>query len=607
MQNFLTKIDALAGINQENKLARRLERIAFIFLFLMILSAPHSIAATQTAWLCGMLAWVIRLFIKPRPPLVRTPLDIALWIFFGWTVFTCFFSYEPLVSVDKLRGAALFLIFYFVINNVRNLRALKFLVFALIASCMVNVLWTPVERIFGRGVEIQGISVESPLKKALLWEGDTILKANGKKIRTPEDLVAEIEKVERAKVDFYRPDFYFTVEVKRADLLGGNALEKLGIESWKKSRNWRSQGFYGHYATYAEVLQLIISLVFGLFIASVKSEREKGRKGDGENSGVSDFRFQISGDDSSEKNNENENPESKIQNPKSKIQNSPFLPFSLSPLLLFCLAGMAFALLLTITRASQLAFLISAFAIVLLNGNRKILLTLAVIILPVALVGLYVLQQSREVGFFDQTDESTTYRQTVYREGLSLWTENPRHFLLGIGMDTVTKKEYVEKWGLFDNGKLPMSHFHSTPIQLLVERGLFGLVFWLFVFGIYLRILWKGLRNAEGEKGRLGDWEISEISGISENEETNDEGQKTKYETNPKSKIQNPKSEFSPSQLRRGVILGCFGGAVGFFTSSLVHYNLGDSEVVMVFFLLMGFGVFAAVSDSKTKNSELEC
>jgi hypothetical protein len=38
----------------------------------------------------------------------------------------------------------------------------------------------------------------------------------------------------------------------------------------------------------------------------------------------------------------------------------------------------------------------------------------------------------------------------------------------------------------------------------------------------------------------------------------------------------------------RGVALGALGGLVGFFASGLVHYNWGDSEVVTVFYLIMG-------------------
>src|SRR6185295_17222149 len=110
----------------------------------MVVSAPHSIAATQIAWLTGMFLWVIRLFIKPRPRLFRTPLDIALWAFFGWSVITSIFSYNPAVSLDRLRGTALFLIFYFVIYNLKNLRAVRFLACALVFSCMVNVVWVPV-------------------------------------------------------------------------------------------------------------------------------------------------------------------------------------------------------------------------------------------------------------------------------------------------------------------------------------------------------------------------------------------------------------------------------------------------------------------------------
>jgi O-Antigen ligase len=499
MQNFLGQIDELANIETGDFRAKLLERTAFICLILMTIFAPHSIALTQTFWLAGMLVWVIRQFIKPRPKLVKSgKLDFALWAFFGWTVISSIFSYAPDISLDKLRGAALFLIFYFVINNLRTIKAAKFIAFALITSCMVSVLWTPIERIFGRGVEIHGLAANSCLTKAILLEGDTILKANNKKVSSPEAFVAELEKNEVNKVEFYRPDFNAIVEIKRAELLDGDALARLGITSWKHSRNWRSAGFYGHYVTFAEVLQLIASLAFGLFIALFQ---------------ISDFRFQI--------------PNSKFQIPNSKFQILLFLS----------LAFMSLALLMTSTRASQLAFIVSAFVIVICNGNRKLLLGLAAIVLPVALIGLYVLQQSRNVSFFDSKDNSITWRETVWREGFDLATNSPRHLLVGVGMDSI--KRFKDDWHLFDNGKLPMGHFHSTPLQLAVERGIPALLLWLLVLGVY----WKQLISA----------------------------------------ICNPQSA-----IEKGILLGCLGGSIGFFASGCVHYNLGDAEVAMVFFLLMG-------------------
>jgi hypothetical protein len=41
----------------------------------------------------------------------------------------------------------------------------------------------------------------------------------------------------------------------------------------------------------------------------------------------------------------------------------------------------------------------------------------------------------------------------------------------------------------------------------------------------------------------------------------------------------------------RGVALGALGGLIGFFVSGLVHYNWGDSEVVMVFYFVMGLSL----------------
>jgi hypothetical protein len=49
--------------------------------------------------------------------------------------------------------------------------------------------------------------------------------------------------------------------------------------------------------------------------------------------------------------------------------------------------------------------------------------------------------------------------------------------------------------------------------------------------------------------------------------------------------------EESLGWVERGFALGALGGTVGFVTSGLVHYNLGDSEVVMVFYLIMGLAL----------------
>lgn len=490
----------MAGVNDENRLVQWLERIAFVFLILMVVSAPHSIAATQTAWITGMFILVVRLFFRPRVKLRFGALDFALWGFFAWSVVSSLASYEPATSIDRLRGAALFLIVYFVIYNLRTLRAVYFAVFMLIFSCIVNVVWTPVQRAIGRGVEIHGLRPDSPLRKAHITDGDTLLTADGKKVRTPDEVAARIQENEVTKVRFYRPDFEFTVDVKRSDMLPGtNALENLGIQSWKKSRNWRSSGFYGHYTTYAEVLQLIASLVFGLLAAAFAAV------------------------------------------PRQRLA---------AAVLAACLGAMSLALLLTVTRASQLAFMISAAAIVIVGLGRKWAWRAALIGLPVVVIGLIFLQQSREVGFFDAKDESIKYRQTMWRDGYRIWTESPRHLIVGVGMDSIQR--HWQEWGMFDGGHLPMGHFHSTPVQLLVERGLPALILWLTVLGIYVRTLWRGLRRR-----RLG--------------------------STPASDLENWRA--------RGILLGCLGGTIGFFASGLVHYNLGDQEVAMMFFILMGFGL----------------
>lgn len=516
MQRFFERLDGLAAIDNESGWPLWLDRAIFAFLVLTFVSAPHSIAATQISWLTGMFLWFIRLALKPKRKFKIGALDLALWALFVWSAFTSVVSYAPDISIDKLRGAAIFLIFYFAYYNLRRLRAVYFVAFALIISCMVNVAWTPVQRLIGRGVEIHGLSPEGPLAKAALRDGDTLLEIDGKKLRTADDLTAALGASDVVKVKFYRPDYEFWANVLRDELLDGpNAVQRLGIERWDKSRNWRSTGFYGHYTTYAEVLQLIGSLIFGLLIASLQMRRKKSESFEAEHSAR---------------------------------------PRLMSVLLFFAAAGTALALLLTVTRASQLAFLVSSAVIVALGAGRKWFFAAVAVGLPVALIGLLFLQQSRQVGFFDPNDDSIKWRQTVWREGFDLWMESPRNFLVGVGMDSI--KRYAKEWRLFDNGRLPIGHFHSMPLQLLVERGAPALLFWILILAAYAMSLWRGLRAHLVSSDT--DWR------------------------------------------RIGILLGCVGGLVGIVTSGMVHYNMGDQEVAMVFFLLMALGIRTAEAGAET-------
>jgi hypothetical protein len=509
MKSFVAKLDELSEPSTDSWLVRSLDRIIFIFLTLMILAAPHSIAATQTAWITGNFLWLIRLLINPGPKLRIGPLDIAIWTFFGWSIVSSIFSYEPAISIDRLRGVLLFLIFYFVYYNVRNRRAAHFLAIALVFSCTVAAGWAPIQKWIGRGVEIHGLR-PGILSNAGIEDGFTLLRANGKKISSPEDVIAQIENgSETTRLEYYKPDFEFDTTLHKADLpTNGNASERLGILNWNRGIVARATSFYGHWTTLSEVLQLIASLTIGLFVAGL-------------------------------------------------VRGSRRTIYSL--LLMVSLALMCVALLLTITRASQLGFMISAFAILIICGSRKLLLAAAAVTVPIALGGVLFLQQTRQVGVLDSADPSTQYRATMWRDGYRLWTSSPRNFIFGIGMDS-TKKHWQE-WGMFDGGKLPIGHFHSTFVQLAVERGLPGLLLWLAVMGVYLWILWKAIRYLKNDAGAADerDWRSF------------------------------------------GILLGCFGGAIGFFVGGIVHYNLGDAEVAMVFFMLMGLGLSLAAPSSARK------
>src|SRR6266404_4164809 len=145
-----------------------LERALVGALFLFVIAAPNSIAATQTAWFLGLVFWVLRFAVWPRPKLDRTPLDYPMFSFFLLSGLSSFLSYSPIISIGKLRAACLFTIVYLFAENVRSLRVLRALAIALVAACMVNVFYTFGQYAVGRGVKVYGVTANSPLNSTQL-------------------------------------------------------------------------------------------------------------------------------------------------------------------------------------------------------------------------------------------------------------------------------------------------------------------------------------------------------------------------------------------------------------------------------------------------------
>lgn len=464
-----------------------MERAIQASIVLIALSAPISIAATQTAWALAIFFWLVR-FIFVRPSLRRDNFDLAVLGFVGLSLVSSFFSYEPRVSLGKMAAVSLVSIACFVSEYLTDKTVLRRVVTIFLASSFAACIFTFGVQALGKDLKIDHLTPDSPLRSAGVDDGYTILKANDVEVTSPDGLWAAISQRSVdgvASLLVYRHELVDTYKLSTASL---NGTSDLGITEWSRSRDMRASGFYGHYVTFAEALQLIASLALGMLIAAPGGFFSRNRI-----------------------------------------------------IMSVALAAYAFALFLTLTRASWVSFAVSAAAMVVVGASRKALLIGILIAVPLAAASVWYLQQKRQVGMVDSNDLSTTWRLMVWREGFEVLTSSPRHMLVGIGMDSL--KTHWPDWHMFDDGRQPVGHLHSDYLQLAFERGIPALLAWIVWLLIYLRMLWRRLRRNDLDA------------------------------------------------LSRGVLLGALGGTIGLLTSGLVHYNWGDSEVVMIFYLIMGLSL----------------
>ena len=462
-------------------------RAITVCLLLMAFAAPLSIAGTQVAWAFGLLFWIVRAFVV-RPRLKVEKLDLAMFAFVGLSLVSSIFSYEPKVSLGKMMSVSLVTIAYLIATNLKDRKTQHRMLVLLLAGCFIACTWTFAKLAVGQNLKVTKLTADSPLRLAGVEENDTIQHANGRSVTTPDDLLSAIKEASPngiAEVQVYRHEF---INIYKVQAAGVGSQPDLGIFEFSRGHDTRASGFYGHYVTFAEALQLLASLALALLIVVPGGLLTRHRI-----------------------------------------------------LLGVVLAAAGVALFLSVTRASWASFALSAAIITLIAASRRTVLLCALVAVPMIIGGLLFLQQKRQVAFFDSTDESTTWRTRVWKEAVGVLVFNPRHLAVGIGMDSL--KTHWPDWGMFDNGRQPIGHLHSDYLQLAFERGVPTLIAWLAWMIFYLTLLFQNIRNPGL------DWPA------------------------------------------RGLLIGAFAGTIGFLTSGLVHYNWGDSEDVMILFLIMGMSL----------------
>ena len=488
---MIREIATAAPASASQPIIRITEKVILASLILYAAFAPHSIAMTQAAYLIGMAAWMVQLFASGNLRQQRTPVDIALFGFFACCVVSSFFSYELLTSVKGLKSPAFFLAFYFVSYKIKDLKFARLLFYLIIASCLVNVAYSAGQLVVGHGLKIEQIKRGSAFYDEGLQVGDVILAADDQKVESLEDIsrIADSSRG-RLKITFERNEAIGESSVSRRAIRqsGEIGIARLGITT-SPGRNFRISGLYSHYETYAEVLQLIAALAIGMFIAQ----------------------------------------------PNKKSATVLFL--GLSILLIVA------ALFLTSTRAALAGLATGVLLMTLASSRRRILIIAVLAVFLLTPLAYQIVKHSRGDILFNWQEDSASYRLEVWREALSMIKDHP---LTGIGKGSEGGTFLREKYALYDGGKLPPGHFHSSIIQIATWWGLIALAFYSAVMTIFFRETWKLCRRLQLEN-RFEEW---------------------------------------------GIVLGGLGALAAFNISSLVHFNFGDGEVVMMLWLVSGM-IFA--------------
>lgn len=484
-RKFLVNFDSLSAFSAGTVSVHVFNRLLTVFLILFALSVPHSIAASQISLGLGLLAWIVRDSMARRVHFTRTPMDLPLLCFALLTVLSSLFSVEPEISLPKLKALVLFGVIYLPVTNL-NLRGAKVLTGVLIVSSLFGAGFSLMEKLYGRGMVITEIEENSPLLQSNLLPGDVIWMIARQRIFSPEDAAEVIRRHQLGKtldVEALHAGDPVPVTLIVTDELKRRA-NPLGISVGGRSRQFRVSGFSRQFLTYAEQMQILALLAYGGILAAVRRWGKPGTE-----------RWLI-------------------------VSAALFTLFAAS-------------LVMTASRA-VIAACVCALLVTSLSAGRRAVMIAVIVALTLGGLGAYVITSVRRQITASFNDDSAARRFGYMQAGLKLIPQRP---LLGVGMDS--HKRHWREWGFPGDY---ITHTHSTPIQIALDRGLPALACYLWMIAATLAMAWRGYRQAKKDD-----------------------------------------DTFSES-----LMLGGFGAVIGFSISSLANYNFGDSEALMLLLCVIG-------------------
>ncbi|MFM8395461.1 MAG: O-antigen ligase family protein [Acidobacteriota bacterium] len=460
-----------------------IDRTLIVTILIFGLGVAHSIAAAQIAYLSGVVCWLGRALLARSPRREgrwwERPLLLPLLCFALLTVISAVFSSAPEISLVKSKSLGLFLVFFLIHHNLSRRGALALAV-VLVVSSLIGVGYSLTEKLVGRGMVIEFIDRQSPLAGMGLQPGDVIWMIARRRVSSPEEM--------REVIARHQSGEKLSVEALHAgdpvpvELTVTETLRlsatALGIRGGGSSRRFRVSGFTRQFITYAEQMQLLGLWMVGLLLV-------------GGLPGVKRF--------------------------------------AILALLLF--AG---GLILTATRSVIVSFVAALLIGALLHGGRRMLRFAIPGALLIAALGTLAVVSSRRELMARFSDDSVGRRIAYMQAGLRVVAEHP---LLGVGLDA--HKKHWREWGFPGDY---VTHTHSTPIQVALDRGLpaLGCLIWLGIAA------WIWLRRASERAGAAGDL---------------------------------------PAQ---GLAAGGAIALIGFSLSAIINYNFGDSETLMLLLAILG-------------------